>query len=151
MNPYSLLNPMEDTPMKRIATSLIATLLILLATTASCMAASYDFKKMTPEIQQALKNRQSRYRELQSFKQEGVIGENNKGYVTNLKDGNTTADTVASAENRDRRVIYEALAEQNALGNQGLLQVQKAFAEVQEDKAISGDLVQTPAGSWKKK
>jgi len=137
--------------MKRIATSLLATLLVLLTATASCVAADYDFKRMTPEIQQALKNRQTRYRELQGLKQSGIIGENNKGYVTNLKDGNTAAGTVASAENRDRRVIYEALAEQNALGNQGLLQVQKAFAEVQGDKASPGEMVQSASGSWKKK
>ena len=137
--------------MKRIATFLFATSLILLTATAVCLAANYDFKQMTPEIQQALKGRQSRYQQLQSLKQAGVIGESNKGYVTNLKDSDASAGTVASAENRDRRVIYEALAEQNKLGNTGLLEIQKAFAEVQQDKAGAGDMVQSASGTWKKK
>lgn len=151
MNYFSILNSKEGFAMKRIAASLFAASLILLTTTASGFAANYDFKEMTPEIRQALKNRQSRYSELQGLKQAGVIGENNKGYVANLKEANAAAGTLASAENRDRRVIYEALAEQNALGNQGILQVQKAFAEVQSDKASSGEMVQSASGDWKKK
>ncbi len=151
MNVKVILNLKEGSPMKRIIASLFAVILVLATAGASGFAANYDFKELTPEIRKALQNRQSRYRELQSLKQTGAIGENNKGYVTTLKEGTPSASTIASAENRDRRVIYEALAEQNALGSQGLLQVQKAFAEVQNDKASSGEMVQSASGDWKKK
>jgi len=150
MNPYAILNFKEGFPMKRIAASLLTAVLVLLIATPLCRAVDYDFKKMTPEIQKALKGRQSRYHQLQALKQEGAIGENNKGYVTGLKDSPATA-TMTASENQDRRVIYEALAEQNKLGNTGLLEVQKAFAEVQQDKAGAGDMVQSAAGAWKKK
>ncbi|MFA7255285.1 MAG: DUF1318 domain-containing protein [Candidatus Omnitrophota bacterium] len=124
--------------------------LVILTATSLCFAVDYDYKTMTPAIEKALKNRQARYQQLQNLKQEGVIGENNKGYVTDLKN-NATAATLTAAENRDRRVLYEALAEQNKLGSTGLLEVQKAFAEVQSEKAGPGDMVQSSAGYWKKK
>lgn len=136
--------------MRHFYASLLSVFLVFLTAMPFCMATDYDFKIRTPEIEQALKNRQSRYQQLQNLKQEGVIGENNKGYVTNLKENAATA-TLTDAENRDRRVIYEALAEQNKLGSTGLLEVQKAFAEVQRQKAGAGDMVQSSSGAWKKK
>ncbi|MFA5168050.1 MAG: DUF1318 domain-containing protein [Candidatus Omnitrophota bacterium] len=136
--------------MKKIYVLGLAVGLVILAVTSVCFAADYDYKTMTPDIEKALKNRQSRYHQLQSLKQEGVIGENNKGYVTDLKN-NAAAATLTAAENRDRRVLYEALAEQNKLGSTGLLEVQKAFADVQREKAGPGDMVQSSSGDWKKK
>lgn len=136
--------------MKKICALGLAVSLAFLITMPVCFAANYDFKEMTPEIEQAMKNRQTRYQLLQSLKQEGDVGENNTGYVTNLKD-NSKATALAADENRDRRIIYEALAKQNALGNTGLLEVQRAFAEVQSEKAGAGDMIQASSGDWKKK
>ena len=136
--------------MKYINVFALAVGLVILTATSVCFAADYDYKTMTPAIEKALKNRQVRYYELQNLKQEGVIGENNKGYVTSLKE-NAVAPTLAAAENRDRRVLYEALAEQNKLGSTGLLEIQRAFAEVQKEKAGLGDMIQSPSGEWKKK
>ena len=136
--------------MKRISVLGLAVSLFVLTAASFCFAANYDYKTMTPDIEKALKNRQSRYQQLQQLKQEGMIGENNKGYVANLKN-NASAAALTDAENRDRRVMYEALAEQNKLGGSGLLEIQKAFAEVQSDKAGAGDMVQSLSGSWEKK
>jgi hypothetical protein len=150
MNRYDTLISKEGLVMKKIYVLGLAVGLVILAVTSVCFAADYDYKTMTPDIEKALKNRQSRYHQLQSLKQEGVIGENNKGYVTDLKN-NAAAATLTAAENRDRRVLYEALAEQNKLGSTGLLEVQKAFADVQREKAGPGDMVQSSSGDWKKK
>jgi len=150
MNHSINLNSKEDFTMRKIHTLGLAISLIFLTATSACFAADYDYKTMTPDIEKALKNRQTRYHQLQSLKQEGVVGENNKGYVTNLKN-NAAAETLIAAENRDRRVLYEALAEQNKLGSTGLLEVQKAFADVQREKAGAGDMVQSSSGDWKKK
>lgn len=136
--------------MKKIYTGGLAAILGILTAASICLAGDYDFKEMTPEIEQALKNRQTRYQVLQDLKQEGAVGENNKGYVTDLKE-NPKASALTADENRDRRIIYEALAKQNALGNTGLLEVQKAFAEVQSEKAGAGDMVQSASGDWEKK
>ncbi len=144
------LNMKENFAMKRIYVLGLAVSLAILTSTSVCFAANYDYKTMTPDIEQALKNRQARYQQLQSLKQEGVIGENNKGYVTDLKN-NAASASLAAAENQDRRVLYEALASQNNLGGSGLLEVQRAFAEVQRDKATAGDMIQSSDGNWKKK
>ncbi|HCM42104.1 MAG TPA: DUF1318 domain-containing protein [Candidatus Omnitrophota bacterium] len=85
-------------------------------------AANYDIREMTPEIKNALSGRQARYAELQAAKNTGAIRENNEGLVS----GNFP---LVSAENRDRMVIYRAIAEQNNLGSAGLPQIQRAFAE----------------------
>lgn len=126
---------------------------IFLVLTHFCLpvfAASYDIKHMTPEVDQAIKNRQARYGELQQLKTSGLIGENNKGYLHPLKDSGN-AVSVANEENADRRVIYQTIVEQNNLGAEGLPVVEKAFAAVQNDKARPGDYVQASGGDWVQK
>ena len=96
--------------------------LLLISQTA--FAENYDIKQMTPEVHQAINGRQTRYDELQSAKRSSVAKENVQGYV------DCSANTaLCSAENHDRQVIYKAIAEQNDLGQAGLSQIQRAFAE----------------------
>lgn len=136
--------------MKNFRIAVFFLCLAALAAMPLCRAADYDFKELTPEIKKALQDRQTRYAQIQELKREGVIGENNKGYVTDLKNSSSTS-SLTSAENRDRRTLYENLASQNKLGGNGLLEVQRAFAEVQKEKAGPGDMVQSSDGSWKRK
>ena len=124
-------------------------LLMILGPAAVSFAGSYDIKNMTPEVQQALTNRQQRYDELQRLKAAEEIGENNQGYTEVLKPGSASA--IAAAENADRRVIYKTIVQQNGFGPGGLEQVQKAFAEVQHEKARPGDFVQSSSGEWRRK
>ncbi len=129
---------------KKIA---LFTVLFAAASMGQAFAGAYDIKEMTPEIQGALSGRQQRYGELQQLKAQGALGESSRGYVEVLKDSGN-AGSIASAENRDRQVIYQAIVSQNNLGPQGLEQVEIAFADVQRDKARSGDWIQSPSGSW---
>ena len=124
--------------------------ILILLSTSPAFAARYDIKEMTPEIQQALSNRQSRYGELQSSKAQGALGENSQGYVgvLNPADG---AEALASAENADRKTIYSAIVSQNGLPAGGLAQVEAVFGEVQRDKAKPGESIQLPSGEWTKK
>ena len=149
MKYINTLNPKEGFTMRKLYTLALAVSLVILTAASLCFAADYDFKELTPEIKKALQDRQARYAELQNLKHEGMIGENNKGYVTDLQNS-SAAGPITAAENRDRRIIYEALATQNKLGGKGLLAVQKAFAEVQHEKAGPGDMVQSSSGDWKK-
>ncbi len=126
---------------------MIAIFLIMALAIPTCFAAQYDLKKMTPEIEAALKNRQARFSTLQRSKQAGTVGENNQGYVTALQGD----QGLVSQENRDRETIYQGLVTQNNLGSNGLQEVQRAFAEVQRDKASSGEMIQSPAGDWVRK
>lgn len=111
-------------------------------------AAQYDIKTMTPEIQQALENRQNRYAELANLKGQGSVGENNRGYLES-RDG--SASSTVAAENADRGVIYRAIVDQNGLGPSGLSKVEAVFAEVQNEKAKPGEPVQLPSGEWTRK
>lgn len=136
--------------MKRILSFMLLFFLAGVFTMTPCFAVSYDFKQITPEIDQALKNRQARYATLQQMKRSGLVGENHSGYVTELK-SDAVATSLVAQENSDRSVIYNALVEQNALGPNGLAEVQRAFAEVQRDKANSGDYIQSASGDWQQK
>ncbi len=136
--------------MKNFRIAVFSLCLAVLAAMPLCRAADYDFKELTPEIKKALQDRQTRYAQIQELKREGVIGENNKGYITDLQNS-SAASSLTAAENRDRRTIYENLASQNKLGGNGLLEVQRAFADVQSEKAGAGDMVQSSDGNWGKK
>ena len=136
--------------MKRTRLFIASLSIALLMAISTALAGQYDLKTITPEINQALKGRQARYQKLQALKQSGAIGENNRGYAAALT-GDPTAASVVSAENTDRGVIYRALVDQNALGPNGMREVEKAFAEVQNDKALPGEMVQSASGNWTRK
>lgn len=120
---------------------------LVVAGALQAFAGPYDLKEMTPEVQKALLKRRQRYDQLQQLKASGQVGESNQGYVEALKGG----DSIVNEENQDRRVIYNAIVSQNNFGANGLPQVQRAFAEVQKDKARSGDYIQDSSGNWKPK
>lgn len=106
----------------------------------------YSIKEMTPEVQQALDARKERFSQLRALKSSGGVGENNQGYVTALQESVAVA-SMAENENRDRQVLYKIIAEQNGLqGN--LSTIEAAFAQVQREKAESGDKIQNEDGSW---
>lgn len=130
--------------------SAIIVLSVIAMVVPSVFAGSYDLKEITPAVKQALENRQARYSQLQSLKQKGAVGEDNKGFVADLG-RDPQAAAMVNSENRDRRIIYQALVDQNKLGSAGMTEVQKVFAEVQRDKASSGEYIQTPAGEWSRK
>lgn len=106
----------------------------------------YDIKEMTPEVKAALENRRSRFDELKSLKAKGVVGENNRGYVEALKNDSSVKGLVEN-ENADRRVIYKTIEVQNNLSG-AMETIEKVFAQVQRDKASSGDKIQAEDGAW---
>lgn len=125
-------------------------LMLLMQNASGAAAQEYDIKQMTPEIQQAFAGRQSRHQEIESMKAAGRLGENNHGYVQGL-DNSTTLEDLVRAENQSRRVIYNAIVDQNGLGPNGLVQVEAVFAGVKRDKARPGDSIQLPSGEWTQK
>ncbi len=116
----------------------------------SVFAGQYDIKQMTPAIEQALHGREMRYAQLQQLKASGAIGENHQG-LTHVLKPQPGAETISEAENADRLVLYNAIADQNQLGGAGLSQIKKVFAEVQREKARGGDFIQLRSGDWTQK
>lgn len=116
----------------------------------SVRAESYQLKEITPKVKTALDSRRARYDQLKALKDQGSVGENNRGYVEALA-GGAAAKTLVAAENKDRRLIYETVVQQNELPGDALTTVENVFAQVQQDKAESGEMIQTFKGEWVKK
>ena len=129
---------------------IVVLLLFCLSTGTLQASQDYSLKEVTPEIQQAIQGRQSRYAELLTLKRKGIVGENNEGFVSLVNEA-PGADSLVSTENQDRDKIYQAIAVQNNLGPNGIPEVKKVFAEVQRGKAQPGDRIQLPSGEWVQK
>ncbi len=81
------------------------------------------------------------------LKSQGIIGENNQGYLEFVGSTRQMQDLV-DAENRDRRSVYEGIARQQGttvqtVGQRRALQL--------KDLANPGDWVQDDAGRWYRK
>ena len=109
--------------------------------------AAYDIKEVTPAVKSALESRKARFGELKDLKTQGLVGENNRGYVQALS-GGADVKALVSAENKDRKAVYEAIVQQNGLDSSALVTVEKVFARVQRDKAEKNEKVQSEAGNW---
>jgi uncharacterized protein YdbL (DUF1318 family) len=81
------------------------------------------------------------------LKKEGIVGENNKGYLAYVTDKREKQDVVA-AENEDRRAVYGAIARQQGTTAEvvGVLRA-KQIAE----KAKPGEWIQNESGQWETK
>lgn len=126
---------------------MISVFLLLSVCGMAFAQASYDIKEMTPAVTAALEARKARFAELKALKMQGVVGENNRGYVEALGP-DASAASLVSAENKDRKAVYLAIVEQNGLGAGALNTVENVFAGVQRNKASAGEKVQDEAGNW---
>jgi hypothetical protein len=97
---------------------------------------------------QGIKERmRARLPEIATLKTQGVVGENNQGYLTILKQPSSAKATI-SAENQDRHTIYTAIAKKQGttpelVGQRRALQIAK--------KANPGTMIQNADGNWRKK
>ena len=130
--------------MKKI---LYAMVVISLLTATPAFAQAYTIKTMTADVKAALDARKERFNTLKSLKAQGQVGENNRGYVEALG-GGADVKKLVSAENANRREVYQAIVEQNDLGAAALGTVEAVFAGVQRDKAAAGEKIQDAAGAW---
>lgn len=108
---------------------------------------NYDLKEITPTVQAALDGRKSRHHDLRAFKKEGLIGENNHGYVEALGGGGDVR-SIVDAENKDRHAIYNAIVEQNHLPSSALSTIEAVFAATHREKAGPGIKIQEADGRW---
>ncbi len=133
--------------MKKVLGSFVLAAVMLGAGGMVMAQPGYDIKVMTPQVKSALEARKARFAELKALKSQGVVGENNRGYVEALGGGGNVKDLV-NAENANRKEVYQAIVEQNDLGAGSLATVEGVFAGVQRDKAAAGEKVQDPSGRW---
>lgn len=129
-----------------------AVMFVLLALgSMSCREHACQLKK-TPAVQKVLNHRKARVHELQVLKAKGLVGENNKGFITVLQPSLQAKEkTLVDTENHSRKFIYNTVVVQNHLGSEGLAKVEKAFAKTHRNRARKDDLVQDPSGKWARK
>lgn len=81
------------------------------------------------------------------MKQQGIIGENSRGYLEYVS-GNRSNQDLVNSENRDRKEIYSTIAKQQGVS---LEKVELLRATQIVQKAASGELLKREDGSWYKK
>lgn len=110
---------------------------IILITGASAFAGSDKIKARMKERLPVIK----------VLKAEGVIGENNKGYLEFIG-GKQAKKDVINAENSDRKQVYTAIAKQQGTS---VDLVGKRRAKQIENKAKPGQWIQDQSGKWYQK
>ncbi len=106
--------------------------------------------EMTDEVKQAIASRQNRFSQINSYKDQGLVGEDREGHVANLG-GGPDVQALVDAENKDREVIYRATVNEKSLPPEAISTIRAAFAEEQRDRAKPGHKIQFPSGEWKTK
>lgn len=81
------------------------------------------------------------------MKQQGVVGENSRGYLEYVS-GNKINQDLIESENRDRREVYSTIAKQQGVP---LEKVEKLRAVQIVQKAVPGEFLKKEDGSWYKK
>jgi len=115
----------------------IMTLLAVLAVTLCAQGA----------FAEGIKDRmKSRLPVINALKAQGVVGENNKGFLE-YRGGKKPSQDVIQAENQDRLEVYKAIAARQKTTPEF---VGKARAAQIAEKESGGVWVQSPDGSWNK-
>ena len=82
------------------------------------------------------------------MKADGIIGENNKGFLEFAPGAAKNGGNVITAENNDRQTVYNAIAKQQ--GTSAKLVGERRAIQISE-KAKPGEWLQDKSGKWHKK
>lgn len=112
--------------------------LLIFSAEGNCFAGANDIKARMKE----------RLPTIVTLKADGLIGENNKGYLEFVPGAAKRDEDVISAENVDRKAVYGAIASQQ--GTTGELVGERRANQIGE-QASPGEWIQDAAGKWSKK
>ncbi len=108
-------------------------------------------------VLESVQNRKFNKDEIDEFKKEQVLGENNKGYLEILPTEKYESDSqykriidqIVTEENQDRKVIYERILAINpSAAAADEEERNKIFAKLNIDNSPDGTLIQKSDGSW---
>lgn len=112
----------------------------------------------SPAIRKIVDSRAARLADVNKYKAQGVIGENNQGLVEprdldSLGDLKSRAEVqrLVKSENADREELYKEVAAAKGVELSQLGKIRETYAATLRDNARPGDWIQTPDGGWKKK
>lgn len=81
------------------------------------------------------------------LKAQGLVGEDNQGYLAFVT-GQKSQEEIVASENADRKAVYAQIAQQQGTT---LDLVEKRRAMTLAERAIPGEYIQKADGSWVKK
>lgn len=119
-----------------------------------------EISKEKEEVLNAYQNQEFNKDDVEEFKVDGCVGENNQGYLEvrgsdkYRKDEQykKLVDQIVENENKDRTVIMKRIIEVNHnLSENDFSKVREIYAQMKRDGAKAGDLVQQQDGKWTKK
>lgn len=110
---------------------------------------------MSPAIRKLITSRRARYPELERFKGQGVVGENNRALVeardlqqvTDLRQ-RAELQRLLREENADREQLFREIAAAEGVDLSQLPRIQQTYAETMRRVARPGQWVQQPDGNW---
>ncbi|HUP25564.1 MAG TPA: DUF1318 domain-containing protein [Thermoanaerobaculia bacterium] len=113
---------------------------------------------MTPAIRKIVASRRTRHPELERWKAQGVVGENNRA-LAEARDLQQVADLRQRAEvqrllreeNADREQLFREIAAAEGVDLSQLPRIQQTYADTMRRVALPGQWVQMPDGSWVRK
>lgn len=125
------------------------TILTALLTLVACSV----FAAPQGELQQAVKRMKQRVEELAAYKQEKIIGENRQGFADIVnppekRDKREKVKELVEAENRDRRLVYKAIAARTDATAEGVGRQRAAQIYRQ---AKPGVLLEVKKDTWRPK
>ena len=112
--------------------------LVIFTAEGNCFAGANDIKA---RMQQRLPT-------IVKLKADGLVGENNKGYLEFVPGAAKKDSNTVSAENNDRQAVYGAIAKQQGTSPQ--LVGERRASQIGQ-KASSGSWLQDPSGKWHRK
>jgi uncharacterized protein len=123
-------------------TALLRTFALLLALSLAALtsARAEDLSAIRARMEQ-------RIAQIDALKTQGALGENNRGFLE-VRASAAEADALASAENKDRTAVYEAIA---ARTNATADSVARARARQIAANSAAGVWLQRDSGEWYKK
>lgn len=95
---------------------------------------AYADEGLSPDVQAAALRRKERRADLSALQAQGILGENRSGLVELRKVGASISFPI-NDENKDRMIIYRAVAEKNGTS---IEEVQKLYAKRLQADAVSG-------------
>ena len=119
-------------------TTIALFILLIFSAEGNCFAGANDIKA---RMQQRLPT-------IVELKSEGLVGENNKGYLEFVPGAAKKQANVVSSENKDRESVYGAIAKQQGTSQQ---LVGERRANQIGQKASPGSWLQAPSGKWYRK
>ncbi len=126
--------------MKKLSALILAGALLVTSGALVTTASAQDLPEIKARIAQRLPT-------LDEMKGQGFIGEDNRGMVE-LRGGGTAAGDVVAAENRDRGIVYAAIAKQTGVTAE---EVGRARARQIAGASAKGVWVQRADNTWARK